>query len=71
MIGSDIDDVIIMGSGIAGVAGASAAQELGVCPVVPEKARWAAAQYQIENQGELVIWRLRAEEQHSREGLMP
>jgi glycine/D-amino acid oxidase-like deaminating enzyme len=39
MIGSDIDDVIIMGSGIAGVAGASAAQELGVCPVVLEKAR--------------------------------
>jgi len=39
MISSDAWDVVILGSGIAGLAGALAAQELGLRPVVLEKAR--------------------------------
>ena|SRR5271167_4256867 len=39
MISSDAWDVVILGSGIAGLAGALAAHELGLRPLVLEKAR--------------------------------
>src|ERR1700736_6393911 len=39
MTSSDAWDVVVLGSGIAGLAGALAAHELGLRPVVLEKAR--------------------------------
>src|SRR5213080_1380467 len=39
MICSDAWDVVVLGSGIAGLAGALAAHELGMRPIVLEKAK--------------------------------